>query len=60
MTDAQKLQQTFEQVSAIFAQSGIEPDETVMRYLQPLLDGEMTLEEHEQLLRGVLEKISHD
>lgn len=52
------LQESFARVATLFAADGVEIDEQTRRYLEPLLSGRMTLEEHENWLKAQLAELS--
>jgi hypothetical protein len=56
----QELRENFARVAGLFAAGGFEIDTQTRRYLEPLLSGQMTPEEHEVWLKAQLAELTHE
>lgn len=59
MEEDNKIIADFSKVAAMFEAAGVAVDEDVMELMAPLLNGEMTLEQHEAWLRAELEELTN-
>ncbi len=53
----QKRQELFEQMAAVFAMNGMSMTEEMMEYMQPLLDGSMSFEQHRIMLESMIKRL---
>jgi len=50
-------EELFEQIAGAFTAAGVPIDASLKTYMQPLLDGTMTYEEHRALLEAMLKEL---
>ena len=56
----EERQKAYEQIVAILEMNGIAISEKTQAFMQPLLDGSMTLEEHQRIVETLLHEIEHE
>jgi len=48
-----------EQVAAVLAMHGLQNNPQVQEFMEPLLDGRLTYEEHMQMLEAMMQRLQH-